>query len=56
MRGWFSAVPWRRREAGHADAALTLIASLALLLAFPAAKPYMEAEIDLRGLDIVRAS
>ncbi len=51
MRGWFSAVPWRRREAGHAVAVLALVASLAVLFVVPAPKPCIEAQIELRGLD-----
>ena len=51
MRGWFSAVPWRTREAGQAVAVVALVASLAVLFGVPAPKPYIEAQIELRGLD-----
>jgi hypothetical protein len=49
MRGNFSAVPGSRREAKFAAAAVALIVVSGLLFAFPAPKPYIEAQLELRG-------
>jgi 4-amino-4-deoxy-L-arabinose transferase-like glycosyltransferase len=49
MRGNFSAVPGSRREAKFAAAAVALVVVFGLLFAFPAPKPYIEAQIELRG-------
>lgn len=49
MSRLFAGFPQRTRRATHALATLLLVVSLALLFAFPAPKPYIEAEIQLRG-------
>jgi hypothetical protein len=49
MSRLFAGLPRRTRRAKYAVATLLLVASLALLFAFPAPKPYIEAQLELRG-------
>jgi hypothetical protein len=49
MSRLFAGCPRSRRRAACTIATLILVASLALLFAFPAPKPYIEAQIELRG-------
>jgi hypothetical protein len=45
----FAGFPGSKRRAASAIAILLLVASLALLFAFPAPKPHSEGQIELRG-------
>jgi hypothetical protein len=45
----FAGCPRSRRRAACAIASPILVASLALLFAFPAPKAYIEAQVELRG-------
>ena len=49
MSRLFAGCPRSRRRAACIIATLILVASLALLFAFPAPKAYIEAQIELRG-------
>ena len=50
MKRHLSGVPWSRREARFAAAAVALIVVLGLLFVFPAPQPFISAEFQLRGL------
>lgn len=56
MRGFVSAVPWGRREARYATAAVVVVVGLALLFIFPAPERIIQAEDRFEGLDESRAA